>query len=72
MSRAQRPRGVTPMDNTNEVSRKHRGLRRAVAKLIRQYHDALVLSLSVDNEKFVQETFAKARSRQAHQRGAER
>ena len=56
------------MHNTNEVSRKHRGLRRIVAKEIRRYHDDLVSSLSIDNEQFVQETFAKARLRQARQR----
>jgi hypothetical protein len=61
--------GVTPMHNTNEVSRKHRGLRRAVAKEIRRYHDDLVLSLSIDNEHFMQQTFAKARSRPTRQRG---
>jgi hypothetical protein len=61
--------GVTPMHITNEVSRKHRGLRRAVAKQVRRYHDDLVSSLSIDNEKFVQQTFARARSRQERQRG---
>ena len=48
------------MHNTNEVARKHRGLRRAVAKKIRRYHDDLLLSLRIDNEQFVQQTFAKA------------
>ena len=47
------------MHNTNEISRKHRGLRRTVAKEVRRYHDDLVSSLSIDNEQFVQETFAK-------------
>jgi hypothetical protein len=60
---------VSPMHNTNEVSRRHRVLRRTVAKEIRRYHDDLVLFLSIDNEQFVQQTFAKARSQQARQRG---
>ena len=47
------------MHNTNEISRKHRGLRRTVAKEIRRYHDDLVSSLSIDNEQFVQKTFPR-------------
>jgi hypothetical protein len=39
-----------------------------VTKEIRRYHDDLVSSLRIDNAKFMQETFAKARLRQAGQR----